>query len=449
MVLQVGDKVLVYGAGTPWAYSKKIEPVQVGDTVDVVTLSDGTKLSMPRISLNTDDYVWVIPTWDLPFNIGDIPFSWETIPLGAAVFTLTDIIDCFTVGDDAREWSESLAGCYLIVVSGALKGVQFKILYNDETTYGLTLVDIGVGYENWTVTGTPRTGSITLGATATLSGSDLRNAQITCNSSVVLSPYLYVKIPWRYFSTVNRNNLVLYHGAQTSLGWQSNLNTSIVTKMIDGVNYKTNPKYPAFDQLDVYFASIWDPDPYNGSPYTPAFRIPNSDYYAASITLLEIGEFQYITGACITHDLAAGDKYIVYDPVTKKIKFNDSSKTILSAASWREINYPGEIVTTTVVEYFWDGQGTVYLSQSKTTNSTIYYDNELRVEVFGDTGNLRAIDYHTNDEFTYSGETVSRELVNITSILRAGKNYVQLKARDTTGTKVGFPTPIYIIRSMS
>ena len=201
-----------------------------------------------------------------------------------------------------------------------------------------------------------------------------------------------------------------------------------------------NPNYPDYDVKLIETENI----------HTGSIRIKCVSYSPYNVkTRYWFGQLAFIPSDCITDGLAAGDKYIIYNPTTKRLVFNDATKTIFSSASWREINYPGEIVTHTPVEYIWDGQGHVYLSQSKTTLSTIYYDNELRVEVFGDTGDVRAIDYHSNDPITYSGETVSRELINLTSILRAGKNYVQLKARDTGGTKVGFPTPIYIKRDMS
>ena len=104
MVVQVGDKVLVYEAGTPWAFAKKIETVEVGDKVDVVTLSDGTKLAMPKIEMDLSEYVWVVPEFDTPFNIGDLPFQWGMMPLGAAVFTITSVPDCYHLEDNLREW---------------------------------------------------------------------------------------------------------------------------------------------------------------------------------------------------------------------------------------------------------------------------------------------------------------------------------------------------------
>ena len=100
--------------------------------------------------------------------------------------------------------------------------------------------------------------------------------------------------------------------------------------------------------------------------------------------------------------VAVGDHYVIYNPVTKRLVFNDSNKTILASPYWRDIEGPGEEISTTPVTYAWDGQGQVYLSQSKTTLSTIFYDNELQVSNLA-AGKTKTIPYHSNDPF----ETVS------------------------------------------
>lgn len=444
MVLQVGDNVLVYGAGTPWAYAKKIEPLNVGDEVDVVTLSDGTKLAMPKINLDLNDYVWVFPEWDIPFNIDDIPYRWGTIPLGACVFTVTGT-GVNLVIDENREWEPgSLAGCYIVFVSGKLKGGALYILSNSETSY--TVSPMESPPVTWKLIATPFGGA----------------ENISCSGSGV---HVGQHVPYSLFQANDPVPLVgkyaryAYEGLGTDdYGSQSRLYNGIL---------------PDGDVLGWYFGPynwlVW-----NRPIYTPTTKtgggettVVNNEFYPTMIVfstgsdvydewgnLLYEAHFDlfYLTYQDVedcADDVEIGDKYIIYNPETGRLMFNDATKTVLSAASWRAVNYPGEIVSIAPVEYVWDGAGAVYLTQSKTTNSTIFYDNELRVEAFGDTGDVRAIDYHTHDEYTYSGETVSRELVNITSILRAGKNYVKLYARDTGGTAVGFPTPIYIKRDMA
>lgn len=51
------------------------------------------------------------------------------------------------------------------------------------------------------------------------------------------------------------------------------------------------------------------------------------------------------------------------------------------------------------------------------------------------------IPYHSNDPYTLEGETMSRELKNLTNFLRDGKNEKTLTVKYTTGNKVGFPIP--------
>jgi hypothetical protein len=155
----------------------------------------------------------------------------------------------------------------------------------------------------------------------------------------------------------------------------------------------------------------------------------------------------YIPDECETEIITVGDKYVIYNPVTKRLVFNDAPKT-LTAVDWRTSTGIGDTFMTGLIEYAWDGLGHVYLSQSKTALSTIFYEDSLRIQAaHGST--LKEIPFHTNDLYIYSGETVSRELVDITSILVAGANDISLAVKNTLGgSKIGFATPVYIIRSM-
>lgn len=457
MVVQVGDKVLVYGAGTSWGFAKKIEPLKVGDKVDVVTLSDGTKLAMPKIELDTGEYVWVVPEWDSPFNIGDVPFQWGMMPLGAAVFTLTDIIDCTHVEDSNRDWGDnfSLAGYYMAILSGENRGWLYKISSHQGTTiYTIVLAELfpDVPFVDWTYS----TYSVPGRTTSTVTLSNLCHVYCASNNMYFATATLYhaavtvsgaetITIPVKLLNTYPAFTQVNIGG-----GFSYNLNNCLVradsifsadelTALGLAGRFYVNPDYPDFTEVTINYSGY-----YSG----PLSAFVDCAPYSVRVDL-QLGPLTFNAGACASQGLAAGDTYVIYDPVTKRLVFNDAAKTVLASASWRDIVYPGEVVTLPPVEYVWDGQGYVYLSQSKTTLSTIFYDNELRVEAYGDNTPVQAIDYHSNDPYTYSGETVSRELVNITSILRAGKNFVQIKARDTGGNKIGFPTPVYIMRSMS
>ena len=126
--------------------------------------------------------------------------------------------------------------------------------------------------------------------------------------------------------------------------------------------------------------------------------------------------------------------------------FNDSTK-LLTSANW-QTGGEGAEISSSPVEYVWDGQGHVYLSSSKLTNSTIQFDDLLQVQaVHGET--TRTIAFHLGERIAQGGETVSRELTNITSILRAGKNTITLTVKNQDGTKVGFVTAVYVKRNMT
>ena len=461
MTLKVGDKVVAYNAGTPHAMAVKWDPVEVGDKVNVVTLSDGTKIAMPKLEFDLSSYVWVYPEIPTGFDINGV-FTYGLLPLGAAVFTLTDVLSCYAVQDSDREWEDSdqLAGCWMIILSGTNKGAIYLISSSSNSNYYLTTLDFPqVDYTEWSVYESPGYGTITLEiepSTAYIKCEKISTRGCTAKlTSPVFSitgagqitvPFRFAMSYYRYLAYNANCGDFAYSGnyPEFSLDRRGISAGSIYTAeecAALGISTGTwiNPKYPDYDLLTLDIPAY----------YNSCIRVINvSGYTYSSTNILELGLTSFLPSECITSGLAAGDKYVIYNPVTKRLVFNDAAKTILSAASWREVNYAGEIVTLDPVQYIWDGQGTVYLSQSKTTESTIFYDNELRVEAFGDTGATRAIDYHENDTYEYSGEMVSRELVNITSILRAGKNYVQLYVKDTGGSMVGFPTPIYIMRTM-
>lgn len=462
MVLQVGDKVLVYGAGTPWAYAKKIEPVKVGDKVDVVTLSDGTKLALPRIALNTDDYVWVIPTWDLPFNIGDIPFSWETIPLGAAVFTVTGVT-CRTIQDTLREWEEHvLDGCMLFnwytnPTTKQTRQQQHEITSHTEQEYFIKASDIPApmdggfdfGFEYWNeVTGYPTPEpSGTWHPIYTGNGDVMRTQRL--NQRCNLSGAIYISLKWRALFFPSANNATYVDVVLYGIGATKTVRILLQNYSIpnpDIYQYMNNPSYPDYDIM------------------TLELGINSSLYYYDTNTLLSVKadtgrpydlELDYLhfldadsnilSEPCIG-GVAAGDKYVIYDPVTKRLIFNDSTK-LLTDANWVAGGTGAEILSSPI-EYVWDGQGHVYLTQSKTTFSTIQFDDMLQVQVVHGSS-LEVIAMHLGERITVSGETVSRELTDITSVLTAGNNTITLIARNVDGTKVGFVTPIYVKRSMT
>jgi len=161
---------------------------------------------------------------------------------------------------------------------------------------------------------------------------------------------------------------------------------------------------------------------------------------------IQIGPFLFRPPDCPTRGIREGDKYVIYDPITKRLVFNDATK-LLTSANW-QTGGEGAEISSSPVEYVWDGQGFVYLTSSKQTFSTIQFDDLLYVQaVHGET--VRTIPFHLGERISQGGETVSRELTNITSILRAGKNTITLIAKNQDGTRVGFVTPVYVKRNMT
>jgi hypothetical protein len=445
MTLQVGDKVVVFNAGTDYSRAVKIEPVEVGEKVTVVTLSDGTKIPLPRIDLDLSDYVFVIPKWDLPFKIGG-DISWELMTLGAAVFTITGT-DCTGVFDANREWGETeLTNKILIPVTGRWKGHYYRILsYADkkytiirETDQNGLSIDFSEGVKT-SSNGAPVPS--TIGALKIqIKGS---TTLFERKSSILFTlPDIWwarkLVISWR-----GRLNMPSWSGGTSGklilsdvieLVWETLIgDTGLPAEFFSegypgyiASNFTILPRNPQFSTLEVFLQTLGN----------------NQDAF------IEISSIMLMTDDCPGRDFVIGDKYLIYDPLTKKLIFNDAPKEILTSAYWRDVVAAGEEISTTPVEYLWDGQGYVYLSSSKTTFAQILFDNEIQV-VGTAAGESKVVAYHAGSSVTYEGETVSSEMVNITPCLRAGKNSIVISAKDTNGSKVGFPTPVYIKRNMA
>ena len=472
MTLEVGDKVVVFNAGTDYARAVKIEPVEVGDKVSVVTLSDGTKIALPRIELDLSDYVFVIPKWDLPFKIGG-DISWELMTLGAAVFTLTAAA-CHVLTDDQREWTGGeLSGCQIWFLTGYLKRTYADIIANTDTEYevksdselnNIFMFGQCVDEGNYSITDAV--------------GSSKTVAQMGSLSAIGNSLEVYIQLGYlldvdfsQTLNTINAYTLEIKWRAimgpanclQWLICWFGGDAVFQIARESSGI-WKQISNFEG-SGVNMQFPTIWvnseypEPNIYtNNGVYGVSgatncrFNIRKMEATGSRITIeIQSMKLYDVEGNPIDQCIGgirgaqAGDQYVIYDPSTNKLKMSDSHKTILSSAYWRDVLSTGEEISVGPVEYIWDGQGKVYLSQSESTLSTIMYDDQLKV-----VGTSRTLDYddHAGEPITVSGVVVQRELVNITSILRAGKNQITLFVKDTTGTKIGFPTPVHIVRSM-
>jgi len=468
MVVQVGDKVLVYGAGTPWAFAKKIDPVEVGDKVDVVTLSDGTKLAMPKIELDLSEYVWVIPQWDNGFNLGDLPFGWGMMPLGAAVFTVTGVT-CHTVIDNLRKWEPGeLAGNVLINITAFNrtkvlgKSNQSVIASNDESTYALLTendppapqnVHFSEGKSFWALAdeGKPAVIEFADSCFYVQYTGTYASFRKYVSQRVNINQVHRVDVAFKYRGTNTGESFgveINYSGTRL-IYWRDTFidQTAWCFKYSPNLGLWVNVDYPNYTILTLYPAAGED---YSNVEIGIGARMRDgTDIGGVHEFFFDYMRFFDINGVEIVepcHPHAVGDQYIIYNPTTKRLVFNDATK-MLASANWQTGGTGAEIASSPV-EYVWDGQGFVYLTSSKTTFSTILFDDLLQVQaVHGET--VRTIPFHLGERIAVSGETVSRELTNITSILRAGKNTITLIAKNQDGTRVGFVTSVYVKRNMT
>lgn len=315
MVVEVGDKVVVYGAGTDFAFAQKIEPVKVGDSVNVITLSDGTKLAMPRISLNTDQYVWVIPGWDTPSFIFDRPFWWDPLSLGMGVYTLTEILDCWTARDSARTWNIDLSNCWLIPVSGENRGTRYNIDGNTGIDYLLSLDS--ASYYPSKIFGFDTPGWIPSG-TGTVDDIGENQIRVETTSDFYLT---------RRIRDLDNNRdiragkyTVYITGSATSTGSGAKVELSLLRNN-GAVGYMFAAKgfsgtLPQFTLMGIF---VWPQD----ATYSPSAWIQVLAHRVnLTIAGIVIYSSPYDTDPCQTVGLAAGDKYVIVDKTARRFVFD-------------------------------------------------------------------------------------------------------------------------------
>lgn len=499
MTLQVGDKVIVFNAGTELARAVKWDPVEVGDKVTVVTLSDGTKCALPRLSLDVGDYVFVIPVWDNNFDLNGEP-RWEMLSLGMCVFTLTGR-DCYFVEDDMREWTPGeLSGLYLInvtMISRIRNKRDFPVFYtdpddilalntflidgNNETQYSIRRLeevlpprdlsfDLG-GDQIWEillptthyVNPTSLIGSLFCHQLLNYSWSWSWTCALQQRCNISGSHTITFKFRFRCYWGLGASTPSMQFSF-TGIGKVNGFSVwcgsnpmqpgnIVVGDYNPSVGCNTNASYPDYDIYQINLATAmpgWNPDLYH---YDTLFGIEmhlgnNAEQRPYTDFELDDVVFSGLTANCTTGGLLIGDQYVIYDPVNKKLVANDAAKTVLAAANWRAVVTPGEEITLAAVEYAWDGAGYVYLTSSKTTFAQIAYHTQIRITAMA-AGETKIIDWHTGAAYSYDGLTISSEMTHITSILRAGKNTITISVRDVSSAKIGFAAPVYIRRNMA
>jgi len=370
MPLEVGDKVVVFNPGTEWAFAKKVDPVHVGDKVEVITLSDGTKLPLPRLTLNLNEYVWVLPSWEDPSFNFDRPFWWDPLPLGAYMYEIASVPDCDTIGDSLRSWTPNqLAGCLLIEIpaSGTPPRRIFTITGNSKDTYTVAAED-AVTLSDWvalpiggpgddfytddrvnlpttpalicdlTMNGTyypwpgaARTesvGTIIIGAYSYIQLRAKWASELDCTDPTKFGVQIYYREPGsshkhilRQYWTLNSFSYTLGTPKGTYTGtwvpalskwyfpdygiWSSTSNTLYIRE------------YTAIFPITYLEAWAWT-QPANLTVKATAY----SAYNHAAWVKVDLPLFFNTYPGCTTTGVEVGEKYIIYNPVTKSLVFD-------------------------------------------------------------------------------------------------------------------------------
>lgn len=373
---------------------------------------------------------------------------WYGIDYWESVFSISEVL-CNSINDINREWDSGiLAGKVLIPISGTMKDFRYVITWNDKSSYYIQIEggEPDMSYPSSWVCEPFSGGTCTLGGYARITGPAPGSVNLHRKSAIDLRGYSKVIIPWRLKAAQLYSGGLgwqIHHGAQTNYGLQTRVVDIATIKTIDGVAWWTNPSYPGWDVLSIPFQYVWSPNIYYFPMYTPG--IANNAAYPGYADF-EIGRFQYVRD-CTTTGLVASDQYMIYDPEKKDYILDDNSLPVLLALYWRSSSGIGDAITTTAIQWYWDGAGTVFLSYDPVRIGPIMFDDEIRIDVQNGT-DLRIRDYALGSErILHEGILVSRDTPDITSLCRPGINTITVSVRDSDGGgKVGYCTPVYVKR---
>jgi hypothetical protein len=124
-----------------------------------------------------------------------------------------------------------------------------------------------------------------------------------------------------------------------------------------------------------------------------------------------------------------------------------SDPVLVTLRDWRMATEIGEVVDYGTEYYHWDGQGRVWLSSSPSAKQNIQWDNEIRVSTQHGT-----LDWYQGPQVRIPQGSVSSELIDLTSYLRQGVNYISIQIRELPTapylTQVGAYSDIYIMRTL-
>ena len=106
-MVSVGDKVIVFGAGSDFAHAVKLTTPNIGDTVTLYPLPDETQIAVPNLTFDLDNYVFVTPSFQFAgFNF-NVDFDFQLLLLALEKFVTGDYFYGTGWPDDWGGWEFS------------------------------------------------------------------------------------------------------------------------------------------------------------------------------------------------------------------------------------------------------------------------------------------------------------------------------------------------------
>lgn len=85
-MVSVGDKVIVFGAGSDFAHAVELTTPNIGDTVTLYPLPDETQIAVPNLTFDLDNYVFVTPSFQFAGFDFNVDFDFQLLLLALEKF---------------------------------------------------------------------------------------------------------------------------------------------------------------------------------------------------------------------------------------------------------------------------------------------------------------------------------------------------------------------------
>lgn len=94
-MVDVGDKVLVFAAGSEFATAVPLSTPSIGDMVAIYNLQNETRIAVPTLTFGLGDVSWVTPNFDFAGFDFKLDFNFQLIPLilgiAAGVYGIVEV----------------------------------------------------------------------------------------------------------------------------------------------------------------------------------------------------------------------------------------------------------------------------------------------------------------------------------------------------------------------